>query len=729
MVDDEPSRLRHPAELGLLITLGLLLALLVLSGVAAHDTARGANEDLARLVGHLPPVITHLLSFVAALGLLVLPMGYMADLLVHRQWRRLVEAVVGGVVALGVSEGIGASIASAKHSALNESVAIIVNAGGAITVLDGYLCAVAAFSVLSGIGRRPQWRAMYATAAVVYLIAVLAGGGATVLALAISYVLGAFVGVAVRYLLGSVNDRPPGSDIAAVLAERRQPLASLVRIPNPHDRHRIYQAITRSGTQLQVTVLDRAMITSGALYRIYRMVRVRREVARAPDISLERAAERRSLLAILTRQAGAPVPRMIEGVPCGPDAIVLAFESTPTTTASPARPPDEAALLTLWRQIARMHEQRVTHHGLTPSAILVAADGTLTLTSLVDGAAFASNLRISLDRAELLVTSALLVGAPTAVRVAREAIGQDRLAAIGPVLQPVAFNRETRLALRRQRALLAALRGQIHSQLDAPVSPPTPELERVRPRTVLMLVALIIAGYLLLGQLGSVDLATVFGELKWRWAPLVLAFSALSYIAAALGLTGTVRERLKFGRTVLVQIAGSFAGFITPPAVGAAALNVRYLHKAGLPTAGAATSVAVNQVVNVAGHVVLLLIVAAATGSSAEHRLLVPGWAFVALGTLGGAALLMLAVPVARRWLLAKIMPAAHEAWPRLLGIATQPTKLAQALGACSCSTRRMRARCGWPCTRSAGPFRLARSRSCIWWVSRSAQPRPHLAG
>ncbi len=681
VVDHEPARLRRPADLGVLIVLGVVLALLVLLGLGAQDTTQGANEDLARLVHHLPRTITHLLSFVASLGLLALPLAYVVDLLVRRQPRRLVEAVGAGIVSLVVSAAVGAAISAAPHSVLYHSLVITGQSGAVVTVLDGYLAAVVGFAVLGGITRRRPWRPLYAAAVVVYLVAALAGVQATVLALAVSYFLGAFVGVAARYVLGTVNDRPSGEAIAAALAERGQPLASLVRTENTRDRQRSYEAITCSGTRLQVTVLDRAMITSGALYRLYRMVRVQSEVARAPDVSLERAAERRALLSVSAEQAGVPVPRILEGVPCGPDTIVLAFEAgTATAAADLPQPPSEQALLRLWRQIACLHERRVTHRGLTPDAILVAPDGTLALTSPVDGTAFASNLRINLDRADLLVTSALLVGAVEAVRVAREAIGDDGLAAIRPVLQPVALSRETRLALRREKSLMSTLWNEIQQRLDQPVPQP-PHLERVRPRTMLMLVAMIIAGYLLIGQLGSVNFATVFREVKWSWVPLVLAGSALTYLAAALTLTGLVRERLNFMYTLLAQLAASFAGFVTPPAVGGAATNVRYLQKAGLPATAAATSVAVNQVINAASHVLLLVIVAAATGSSANHRLPIPGWAFIALGGLVAAALVVFAVPAGRRWLLARIMPTVREAWPRLLDMATQPIKLAQSLG------------------------------------------------
>jgi len=664
-----------------MLSLLVALAVLTLLGVGAQGTTHGVNADLARLVNDLPRAITGVLSFLAGLSLLVLPLSYMADLTIRRQARRLAESVGAGIVALGVAAGIGAGISTAKHSVLYTSVAITRHAGSLITVLDSYLAAIVAFSVVGGMTRRRPWRGLYLTAIVIYLIAALAGVQATVLALAISYVLGGFVAVAARYLLGAADDRPTGAEIAAALEERGQPLASLTRMPDGRDGHRRYQATTADGARLDVTVLDATMISSGALYRLYRMIRVQPDVSRAPDVSLERAAERRALLAAMAEKAGLPTPRLLTGVPCGPDAIVLTFDALAAVPWSQcATPPGEEAFAALWRQVAELHAQRVTHRGLTPEGVLVADDGTLALAAPVDGTAFANPLRINLDRADLLVTTALLLDVPTAVGVARDAVGDDGLAAILPVLQPVALSRANRLALRRDKTVLGSLRAQLQGPQEAVALPKT-DLERFRPRTVLMLVAVIIAGYLLLGQLGSVDLGTVFGNVAWHWVPFLLAFSALSYVAAALCLTGLVREPLNFGRTILAQLAASFAGFVTPPAVGGVATNVRYLQKAGLPGAGAATSVGVNQIVNALSHVVLLMIVAAATGSSTEHQLPIPGWAFVAIAIIVVAALVVFAVPAGRRWVSARIMPTVHQVWPRLLDMVTQPVKLSQSLG------------------------------------------------
>jgi uncharacterized membrane protein YbhN (UPF0104 family) len=143
---------------------------------------------------------------------------------------------------------------------------------------------------------------------------------------------------------------------------------------------------------------------------------------------------------------------------------------------------------------------------------------------------------------------------------------------------------------------------------------------------------------------------------------------------------GYVRERLPLARTVLAQVAASFAGFVTPPAVGGLTINVRYLQKSGVAAPGIATSLGLSQAVNAALHVVLLLAVAAATGASTNEGLPVPGWAFGVLGGVAGLGLLALAIPGARRWLSARLLPPLRQSLSRLADLLTTPPKLAQAL-------------------------------------------------
>ena len=68
VVDDAiASRVRKPADLARLLILVAILALLLALGIVAPDATSGASNDLARLVRHLPRIVTHLLSFIAGL--------------------------------------------------------------------------------------------------------------------------------------------------------------------------------------------------------------------------------------------------------------------------------------------------------------------------------------------------------------------------------------------------------------------------------------------------------------------------------------------------------------------------------------------------------------------------------------------------------------------------------------------------------------------------------------
>jgi len=78
---------------------------------------------------------------------------------------------------------------------------------------------------------------------------------------------------------------------------------------------------------------------------------------------------------------------------------------------------------------------------------------------------------------------------------------------------------------------------------------------------------------------------------------------------------------------------------------------------------------------------VLLVVFAALTGASADHSLPIPGWAFIALGGVAGAALLLLAIPGTRHWALARVLPPMREALPRLLNLLSSPRKLIESVG------------------------------------------------
>ena len=82
------------------------------------------------------------------------------------------------------------------------------------------------------------------------------------------------------------------------------------------------------------------------------------------------------------------------------------------------------------------------------------------------------------DRAQLLVTTMLATDTDRAVAAATDVIGSDGLAEVLPFLQPAAFDRETRKALRGQDMKLKELREDIAERASTEV-PPLEPMRRV----------------------------------------------------------------------------------------------------------------------------------------------------------------------------------------------------------------------------------------------------------
>ena len=77
------------------------------------------------------------------------------------------------------------------------------------------------------------------------------------------------------------------------------------------------------------------------------------------------------------------------------------------------------------------------------------------------------------------------------------------------------------------------------------------------------------AFYFLLPQLAQVGSSWhAIQSAHWVWLPVVIAMSALTYLAGAVSLLGGVPGRVPFWPTVLAQVASSFINRVSPANVG-----------------------------------------------------------------------------------------------------------------------------------------------------------------
>ncbi|MFI0939531.1 lysylphosphatidylglycerol synthase domain-containing protein [Streptomyces sp. NPDC021020] len=232
----------------------------------------------------------------------------------------------------------------------------------------------------------------------------------------------------------------------------------------------------------------------------------------------------------------------------------------------------------------------------------------------------------------------------------------------------------------REEDLLSRIRQQV--LLIRPQAPVEPvRLERIKPRTLITVIAGAFAAYFLLSQLSSVPIGQAIAHADWRWALVAVAGSAASYVAAACALAGFVPERLSLLRTVQAQIAGSFVKLVAPAAVGGVALNTRYLQKAGVRPGLAVASVGASQLVGLGMHVMLLMTFGFITGTEKTPSLSPSRTVMAGLLTAGVLVLVVTAVPALRKFVSTRVRALFAGVVPRMLDVLQRPGKLATGLG------------------------------------------------
>jgi len=292
----------------------------------------------------------------------------------------------------------------------------------------------------------------------------------------------------------------------------------------------------------------------------------------------------------------------------------------------------------------------MTHRSLIAENLLVDATGCVWMIGEASGAVAASDVAQRIDTAELLCTLALIVGPDRAVGSGRRVLGVSGLSRALPALQPVALSSATRRRMRRRKDLMIALRdGLVEIKPGDHVE--QIQLERIKPRTLIMIIVGAAAAYVLLSQLASVDLVGLLRTANWGWMAVAVGAALLTYIGAAWSLSGFVPERLSLRRTMMAQVAGDFATLVSPPTLGAVAINLRFLQKAGLHPALAAASVGVSQVAGIAVVALAIMLVS------------------------------VFAVPQVRRFVFGRVRPLLKEVVPRLVTVAQRPMKLVEGIG------------------------------------------------
>ncbi|WP_227025412.1 lysylphosphatidylglycerol synthase transmembrane domain-containing protein [Streptomyces tsukubensis] len=709
------ARVRRPGDVVRCVA-GLLgiAAVLLMAGFARNTTA-GLGSDLPVRVHEAPGSLASAVGFVSGAGVLLVPLAFAVDRLVRRDGGRLADGVLAAVLAYGFSLGLDGWVAQGAGEGVRTALTRATQTGEVTDAVHVYLAPVIACMTAAGMAGRPRSRVALWAGVVLCGTTALLSGYATVLSLTLTVLLGWAAGHGTLYAVGAPGTRPTARHLLTGLRKVGFTPTEVRRTPDAALGAGRYYVVHEEGPPLDVRVIDSEQQASGFFYRLWRRLRLRSFAVRRTPQSVHQALEQEALIAYAAASSRARTPRLLAATELGADAALLAYEHIPGRALDELADDEisDALLLDWWRSVKALHDRRISHGRLCGSSLLAVDGEQGYLVELSEGSIAAGDLLLRMDVAHLLTVLALRVGPDRAVDSATEVLGSAGVGAALPLLQPIGLVRTTRLSLRRydkdhrararalavaqvasgektqaeaDRALaepdpdlLARIRAKVLEETERAEATPV-RLERLKPKTLASVVAGAFAVYLLCSQL-TVRPSQVIARAEAGWALAAFGAAALSYVAAAMSLTGFVPERLRFGRAVLAQLAGSFVKLVAPAAVGGVALNTRYLQRAGLRPVQAAASVGASQLVGLGCHIVLLAVFGYLAGNEQTTEL-TPSRTVVA-GLLTAAVLLLAVMSVApvRRWLLSRLRPLLVGVVPRMLDLVQRPGKLATGFG------------------------------------------------
>ena len=402
-------------------------------------------------------------------------------------------------------------------------------------------------------------------------------------------VLGWGVAAIVALVFGSPGGRPTARQVRASLAQLGLDVFRVHLGPDQPTGWTLMLARDAVGP-LRVRVLGRDETDTQLLAKLVRSVVYRDS---GPPLTATRLhqLQLQALTMLLARNSGTRAPEVLVVGKAGPGAALLVarqLEGTALNRVHPTAVTDDI-VDALWHQASLMHAARVVHGRLNTRHIVLTADGP-AIVGFERAEMSASSLHQARDVAELLASTAVLVGDTRAVEACARVMGPEALAAALPVLQPEALHRDTRNAFKGSRRHLNQRLADLRElgARAAGVEPPSlQQLHRISGTNLAMAIATLVGIGALMAQVNDPEpLWDAFQQAGWGWIALSLGLSLATNIPYAIALMGSVPIRLPLWPATECQVAMSFSN-LAVPLVGGNAIQVRFLQKQGVDLASA----------------------------------------------------------------------------------------------------------------------------------------------
>lgn len=705
------NRHRRPADIVVLVV-GILLLVLLAQGA---DDPRPWETNVAEFFLNLPSWIRTGLEWLLKLGSLWAVVVLAGGALLAKRWRLARDLAIAGFVTWLLARGLALLSAPGRRDDLGDIF-------GADTLPTFPVISLAVVTAMVATAAPYLVRGLRRTIGLIPVLAALAAltipAGLPVDVLG-ALILGLVVAAAVHVAFGSPEGRPTVAQVVAAAGLLE------VEVRDPHlatDQpwgEVVVHGISPSGDALEVKALgadaDDAKLLQRAWHRVWF-----RGAGRGGGNGLERV-NREALVTLLAERAGVAVPSVL-AVGGGKSLAVLVERIVPGRLLSElgSEGVTDDVLDAVWASTARLHESRLAHGALVAGNVRVTASGEVQLTNFGLASTPAPPGAATADMADLLASTALLVGPQRAVTSARRVLGAETVVPVIAYLQPPALSPPLRDAVRaydkahkghrpaatsdtsdtsaagaplngatpaealpppKALMLLPHLKALVLEDVGAKAPDPV-KLQRITWKGFAMVALTAFGVYLLLSQLLSLDGAV--DELKsanWWWVGAALVVSLFTAFTDAVATLGSVKVAVAYGPAVVLQYAQKFTGLVVPSSLGTAAMNARFLNLQGVPVATAVTAGLLTSVGGFVVQMIVLVVGLLLTGSDIDVGSIdasALGWVILIGVVLAGVAgTLVFVLPRLR----AMVLPRVRQAASDVMVVLRSPEKALRILG------------------------------------------------
>jgi uncharacterized protein (TIRG00374 family) len=291
------------------------------------------------------------------------------------------------------------------------------------------------------------------------------------------------------------------------------------------------------------------------------------------------------------------------------------------------------------------------------------------------------------DRAELLVSTALVVGVERALDAAVRVVAHDPLVDTLPYVQIPALPPGARKDAKRHKGIVDELRVGLQERLGVEAVELV-ELERISIPKVLSWVGFaVLALFLLAFVTNFAAIREAMSGIDWIWVVPAVIVTLLGTVAGAMSLSGSVVRPIPLGEATVIMFGQSFLNRFTPMNAGGMAMRIRYLQKGGTDATVATAAIGLTSLAS--GIVqVFFLVFFLLWGSTVPRADISPSRdgldvsiVAVFVGALVIAGLVFLEAPKLRRWVLGFLRSTYAKIRTDFGELARRPSKMALLFG------------------------------------------------